>query len=61
MLSKIRERAADVLLWQKFLRGEADFCTLAVAIASGAKARPNPESLSLLARRSIGYEDWLAD
>ena len=38
MLTKIRERAADVLLWPKLLRGEADFCTLAGAIARGAKA-----------------------
>ena len=38
MLTKIRERAADVLLRQKLLRGEADFCPLAGAIASGAKA-----------------------
>jgi hypothetical protein len=38
MLTKIRERAADVLFRQKLLRGEADFCTLAEAIASGTKA-----------------------
>jgi hypothetical protein len=38
MLTKIRERAADVLFQQKLLCGEADFRTLAEAIASGAKA-----------------------
>ena len=38
MLTKIRERAADVLFQQKLLCGEAAFCTLAGAIASGAKA-----------------------
>jgi hypothetical protein len=38
MLTKIRERGADALLRQKFLCGEADFRTLAEAIASGTKA-----------------------
>jgi len=38
MLTKIRERAADVLFRQKLLCGEADFRTLAEAIASGTKA-----------------------
>jgi hypothetical protein len=38
MLTKIRERAADVLLQQTLLRGDAEFRTLAEAIASGTKA-----------------------
>ncbi len=38
MLTKIRERAANVLLPQTLLRGEAEFRTLAEAIASGTKA-----------------------
>ena len=33
MLTKIRERAADALLRQEFLCGDADFRTLAEAIA----------------------------
>jgi hypothetical protein len=38
MLTKIRERTADVLLRQKLLCGEADFRTLTEGIASGTKA-----------------------
>ena len=61
MLAKIKEPTQGAALRAELLCGEADFRTVAEAIASGIKARPNPESLGFIVRRSIGDEDRLAD